>query len=53
MFCCRRKILEKELLSLKEKVSVVLSKTQNDDMLIAALRTEVATLRTVGAPGDR
>ncbi len=46
---CRRKILETELASLKEKVSVVLNKTQNDDRLIAALKTELAALRRTGA----
>lgn len=42
---CRRKILETEISNMKEKVAVVLEKTQNDDKLIAALKSEVATLK--------
>eukprot|EP00879_Flechtneria_rotunda_P011318 GHRR01011823.1.p1 GENE.GHRR01011823.1~~GHRR01011823.1.p1 ORF type:complete len:401 (+),score=204.38 GHRR01011823.1:2000-3202(+) len=38
----RRKVLGNEVASLKEKLVVVLAKTQNDDKLITALRTELA-----------
>ncbi len=37
--------------TLKDKVSVVLDKTNNDDRLIAALRAEVASLRKTGGGG--
>ena len=45
----RRRVLENELSALKDKVAVILDKTQNDDRLIAALRSEVAALKR----GDR
>eukprot|EP00967_Tisochrysis_lutea_P128551 scaffold219927_cov15-Tisochrysis_lutea.AAC.1 len=38
----RRKVLEAEMASLKEKVAVVLDKSINDSKLISALRAEVA-----------
>lgn len=40
---CRRKVLEAEMSSMKEKVAVVLEKSLNDSKLISALRAEVAT----------
>ncbi|KAF8071151.1 fabZ [Scenedesmus sp. PABB004] len=45
----RRKVLEAEVCVLKEKLAVVLGKTQNDDRLIAALRAEL----TAGGRGPR
>eukprot|EP00198_Chlamydomonas_reinhardtii_P013978 XP_001703315.1 predicted protein [Chlamydomonas reinhardtii] len=47
----RRKILETELNNVKSKVAVILEKTQMDDKLIAALKTEVAALKRGGAGG--
>ncbi|KAG2442826.1 hypothetical protein HXX76_002905 [Chlamydomonas incerta] len=47
----RRKILETELNNVKSKVAVILEKTQMDDKLIAALKTEVAALKKGGAGG--
>lgn len=41
----RRKVLENELGSMREKVAIVLDKTQNDDRLIAALRAELLAAR--------
>ncbi|KAJ9510749.1 hypothetical protein QJQ45_027617 [Haematococcus lacustris] len=41
----RRKVLENEIASMKEKVAVVLDKSRNDDKLVAALRTELANIR--------
>ncbi len=41
-----------DLTSMKQKVSVVLEKTQTDDRLIAALKAEVAQLRKGGAVGS-
>ncbi|MEW5309989.1 MAG: hypothetical protein WDW38_001826 [Sanguina aurantia] len=41
----RRKTLESDLAGVKEKLAVVLDKTNNDDRLIAALKAELANLR--------
>ena len=41
----RRKTLEAELGSLREKMAVVLDKSQNDNRLIDALRREVGVMR--------
>jgi hypothetical protein len=40
--CSRRKVVETELAGLRNKLAIVLAKTQTDDKLIAALRAEVA-----------
>ena len=45
-------MLEMEQSALKEKVAVILEKSQNDDRLITALRGEVAALRR-GARGQQ
>jgi len=37
----RKKLLEDEVKNLKEKIAVLLSKTTNDDKLIAALRSQL------------
>lgn len=44
----RRKVLEAEMASLKEKVSVVLDKSINDSKLISALRAEIAAQKRGG-----
>ncbi|WIA12004.1 hypothetical protein OEZ85_012085 [Tetradesmus obliquus] len=44
----RRKVLEAEVVTLKDKLAVVLGKTQNDDKLIAALRSELAMASSRG-----
>lgn len=41
----RKKILEGEVKDVKDKLAVVLDKTNNDDRLISALKGEVATLK--------
>lgn len=41
----RKKILEGEISNLKDKVAIILEKTNNDDRLISALKNEVATLK--------
>jgi hypothetical protein len=40
---CSRKVLEAEMASMKEKVTVVLDKSVNDSKLISALKTELLT----------
>jgi len=45
----RRKVVEAEMASLKEKVAVVLDKSVNDSRLIAALRAEVAAAELRGS----
>lgn len=44
----RRKTLENDLSSMKQKVAVILEKTQMDDRLIAALKAELAQVRRGG-----
>ena len=46
-------MLEMEQSALKDKVAVILEKSQNDDRLIAALRGEVSSLRRGGAGGGQ
>lgn len=49
----RKSVLEKEVGGLKEKLGVLLQKTETDDRLIEALRGELRSLRGSSAAGSR